>query len=118
MATIKDVARMAGVSIATVSNYLNQTKPVSREASSRIQEAVDTLQYAQNLSAKNLKSNSYTDVGIILPNFDDTYYVQVFQGIESTFQNTGYYTNLAFSYDIPDFEQNIIHNFLKNKYAD
>ena len=114
MATIKDVARMAGVSIATVSNYLNQTKPVSREASSRIQEAVDTLQYAQNLSAKNLKSNSYTDVGIILPNFDDTYYVQVFQGIESTFQNTGYYTNLAFSYDIPDFEQNIIHNFLKN----
>ncbi len=115
MATIKDVARMAGVSIATVSNYLNQTKPVSREASSRIQEAVDTLQYAQNLSAKNLKSNSYTDVGIILPNFDDTYYVQVFQGIESTFQNTGYYTNLAFSYDIPDFEQNIIHNFLKKQ---
>ena len=37
MATIKDVARMAGVSIATVSNYLNQTKPVSRESSEKIQ---------------------------------------------------------------------------------
>lgn len=115
MATIKDVAHMAGVSIATVSNYLNQTKPVSREASARIQKAVDALQYAQNLSAKSLKSSFYTDIGVILPNFDDSYYVQIFQGIESTFQNTGYYTNLAFSYDIPDFEQNTIHNFLKKQ---
>ena len=97
MATIKDVARMAGVSIATVSNYLNQTKPVSKEVSAKIQEAVDALQYSQNLSAKNLKSRSYSDIGVILPNFDDPYYVQIFQGIESAFQNTSYYTNLAFS---------------------
>lgn len=115
MATIKDVARMAGVSIATVSNYLNQTKPVSKEVSAKIQEAVDALQYSQNLSAKNLKSRSYSDIGVILPNFDNPYYVQIFQGIESAFQNTSYYTNLAFSYDIPDFEQAILHNFLKKQ---
>ncbi len=115
MATIKDVAQMAGVSIATVSNYLNHTKPVSRKASARIQEAVDALQYSQNLSAKSLKSNSYSDIGVILPNFDDSYYVQLFQGIENAFQNTGYYINLCFSYDIPDFERNIIHNFLKKQ---
>lgn len=115
MATIKDVAQMSGLSIATVSNYLNQTKPVSKEASIKIQQAIDALQYTQNLSAKSLKSNLYTDIGVILPNFDDSYYVQLFQGIESTFQNTNYYTNLAFSYDIPDFEQNIIHNFLKKQ---
>ncbi len=113
MATIKDVARMAGVSIATVSNYLNQSKPVSKEASAKIQAAVDTLQYSLNLTARSLKSNSYTDIGVILPNFDNSYYVQLFQGIENTFQNTGYYTNLAFSYDIPEFEQTIICNFLK-----
>ena len=41
MATIKDVAKLADVSIATVSNYLNHTKPVSREVSQRIKEAVD-----------------------------------------------------------------------------
>ncbi len=115
MATIKDVARMAGVSIATVSNYLNQTKPVSRAVSAKIQEAIDVLQYSQNLSAKSLKSKAYSDIGVILPNFDDSYYVQLFQGIESAFQNTGYYTNLAFSYDIPDFEQTILHNFLKKQ---
>lgn len=115
MATIKDVARMAGVSTATVSNYLNHTKPVSPEVSLKIQQAVDELQYNLNLSAKSLKSNSYTDIGVILPNFDDSYYVQLFQGIENAFQNTGYYTNLAFSYDLPEQEQNIIRNFLKKQ---
>ena len=90
MATIKDVAQMAGVSIATVSNYINHTKPVSKEVSARIQNAINVLQYSQNLSARSLKSNTYSDIGIILPNFDDSYYVQIFQGIESVFQNSGY----------------------------
>lgn len=115
MATIKDVAKLAGVSIATVSNYLNNTKPVSKAVSAKIKEAVEILQYSQNLPAKNLKSNSYTDIGVILPNFNDSYYVQLFQGIENFFQNTGYYINLSFSYDIPDFEQNIVNNFLKKQ---
>ena len=115
MATIKDVARMAGVSIATVSNYINKTKPVSKGAAARIQAAVETLQYSPNLSAKSLKSNSYTDIGVILPDFDNSYYVQIFQGIENTFQNTEYYTNLTFSYDVPDLEQAIFHSFLKKQ---
>lgn len=115
MATIKDVAKLAGVSIATVSNYLNHTKPVSKKVSLKIKEAVEALQYSQNLSAKSLKSNFYNDVGVILPNFNDSYYVQMFQGIENSFQNTGYYVNLAFSYDIPDYEQNIVRNFLKKQ---
>ncbi len=115
MPTIKDVARQSGVSIATVSNYLNKTKHVSKDTAAKIQTAIDILQYAPNLSAKSLKSNSYTDIGIILPNFDNSYYVQMFQGIESTFQNTGYFTNLAFSYDIPEFERNIVRDFAKKK---
>ena len=45
MATIKDVARLAGVSIATVSNYLNNTKQVSKESAQKIQNAVDELHY-------------------------------------------------------------------------
>ena len=80
MATIKDVAQMAGVSIATVSNYLNHTKPVSKEISKKIQYAVDKLHYAQNQNARNLKAQINTDIGIILPNLNDSYYVQLFQG--------------------------------------
>lgn len=115
MATIKDVAQLAGVSIATVSNFLNHTKPVSKEVSHRIETAVEQLQYSQNMSAKNLKSNSYNDIGVVLPNFNDSYYVQIFQGIENYFQNTNYYLNPAFTYDIPDLEQNIVRNLLKKQ---
>ncbi|MCF0146719.1 MAG: extracellular solute-binding protein [Eubacterium sp.] len=115
MTTIKDVAKRSGVSIATVSNYLNHTKPVSKKTSQKIKAAIDDLQYSQNFSAKSLKSHSYNDIGVILPNLTDSYYVQMFQGIENIFQDSGYYVNLAFSYDIPDYEQNIVHNFLKKQ---
>ena len=115
MSTIKDVAKMAGVSIGTVSNYLNQTRPVSKETSLKIQQAIDTLQYSLNQSAKSLRTNTDSDIGIILPHFDDSYYVQMFQGMESIFKDSGYYINLAFSYDIPEAEQSILHNFVRKQ---
>lgn len=115
MATILDVAQIAGTSIGTVSNYLNHTKPVSKPVSERIQKAIDTLHYSQNLSAKSLKSNTYNDIGVILPNLNDSYYVQIYQGINNSFQNTNYYVNFSFSNDIPILEQNIMHEFLKKR---
>lgn len=115
MPTIKDVARLAGVSIATVSNYLNQTKPVSKAAADRIRAAVDRLGYAANLSAKSLRANTYTEIGVILPNLNDPYYVQIYQGIEQAFAGTPYFVNAAFSYDIPELERNIAENFLKKQ---
>lgn len=115
MATIKDVAGMAGVSPATVSNYLNHTRPVSREASKKIQEAVDALKYTQNLNARNLKTRRNSDIGVILPSLNDSYYVQIFQGIKSFFQNTGYHIDLSFSENIPEAEINIVHGLLKKQ---
>lgn len=111
MSTIKDVAKLAGVSIATVSNYLNHTKPVSHRTAARIQEAVERLDYTANLSAKSLRANRYTEVGVILPNLNDPYYVQIFQGIEHAFAGTPYFVNAAFSYDIPELERNIVKTF-------
>ncbi len=112
MATIKDVARLAGVSTATVSNYLNKTKPVSRKVSLRIDEAVRDLHYNMNMTAQTLKSRKYQSIGVILPNLNDSYYVQVYQGIESAFRGTGYHLNLAFSYDLPELEEHAVRDFL------
>lgn len=115
MATIKDVAKLAGVSVATVSNYLNATKPVSREASASIAQAVEQLHYTPNLSARSLKSRVYTKVGVILPNLNDSYYVQIFQGLESAFHGSGCSLEPAFSYDIPEVEEDLARNMLKNQ---
>lgn len=115
MATIRDVANLAGVSIASVSNYLNSTKPVSSQTSRKIKEAVEQLQYMQNTSAKNLRQKTYHEIGVVLPNFDDSYYVQIFKGIENAFISSNYFVNIAFSYDIPELEQHSVKALLSKQ---
>ena len=115
MATIRDVAAHAGVSIATVSNYINGTKPVSKEVEGRIRQAIEELQYEQNLAARNLRAKQFREVGVILPNFDDAYYVQMFQGIESALAESGYSVNISFSYDDPEEEQKCCQALLRKQ---
>lgn len=115
MATIKDVAREAGVSVATVSNYLNRTTPVSKKRAKAIQDAIDRLKYSHNMLARNVRTRRNLDIGVILPDLDDSYYVQLFQGIKSYFQNTDYTVNVEFSRNIPEFERNIAESFLKKQ---
>lgn len=115
MATIKDVAQRAGVSIATVSNYLNKTKPVSRQVSAQIAKAIDELHYTQNLAAKSLKTDTYRSIGVILPNLTDSYYLQIFQGIETAVNSAGMHINLSFSYDIPEVEAAMAKQMLQQR---
>ena len=111
MATIRDVAQKAGVSVATVSNYLNASKPVSRAVSERIKQAVEELHYTPSTAAKNLRGQKNHEIGILLPNLDDPYYVQIFQGIEKAFSNSDYFLNIAFSDDAPELERAALEGF-------
>lgn len=115
MSTIKDVARTAGVSIATVSNYLNATKPVAPATARKIDQAIELLQYTTNTAARNLRTRKSHEIGVILPNFDDPYYVQLFQGIEKAFSNSLYFLNIAFSYDSAEQEQRCADAFLSKQ---
>lgn len=115
MATIKDVAKLAGVSVGTVSNYLNQTRPVSKAAAERIKAAVETLHFAPNLSARSLKSNVYTEIALILPSRSDPCCVQICQGVEAALQGTGYLLHVAFSYDIPELERQLLQDVMKKR---
>ncbi len=113
MATMKDVARLAKVSVATVSNYINNSKPVKPETVARIQAAIEQLNFLPNASARNLKVKSSNEIAVILPNLNDTYYIDIFKGIEKVFQSSNYFVNVAFSDEIPDKEIMLINNFLK-----
>ena len=115
MATIKDVARRAKVSMATVSNYINHTKPVSKELSEQIEEAIRELNYSENKIAKNLKTRMSSDVGIVFPNLNDAYYVQIYQGIKSMFPSRNYFLNLGFSNDDPEMEREIITSLFEKR---
>jgi multiple sugar transport system substrate-binding protein len=113
MPTMKDVANLAAVSVATVSNFLNGTKSVKPDTRRKIQEAIERLNFHPNLSARNLKTNSSSEIGVILPNTLDSYYSYVLQGVEKVFQDSIYNLNIAFSNDIPERELNLLNKLLR-----
>jgi LacI family transcriptional regulator len=65
MVTIHDVAKLAGVSIATVSHVLNNTKNVSPETEEKVKKAISNINYIPNTAAKSLKSQDYKSIGVI-----------------------------------------------------
>lgn len=115
MPTIIDVAREAGVSTATVSNYLNGTKAVSESKKKRIDAAIEKLNYIPNYSAKILKGNFNNEIGVLLPNLNNPYYVQLLQGIESYFRQNDFSVSITISDELPEIELGIINNFLKKQ---
>lgn len=115
MINMRDVAKMAGVSIGTVSNYINGTKSVRFETRQKIEHAIEILNYHPNTIARSLKRSISNEIGIILPSINDSYYSSVFKGIEKVFGTDGNFINLAFSDDIEDKERQIISSFLEKR---
>ncbi len=113
MSTIKDVAKFAGVSVGTVSNYLTGAKHVMADTADRIKAAIDELNYRPNPYAKNLRSNSNMEIGVVLPNTSEHYYSYIFEGIEAEFKKAGYYVNLSLTGDVPETETAIVNNLLR-----
>ena len=111
--TIKDVAKRASVSIATVSNYINNTKKLRKETALRIQKAIDELNYEINTTAKRLKTKEKDEVGVILPFIHDSYYAQILRGIEKVMSEKGFYLNIGFSNEEPEKENYLLNKFYK-----
>lgn len=73
MSTIKDVARIAGVSVGTVSNFLNGRENIKEEKVQLIKQAMEELDYRPNYMAQNLKGQKSKIIGILFPNLDEPY---------------------------------------------
>lgn len=117
MAGIKEVARKAGVSISTVSNVMNETKPVSPELKARVMGAIEELQYEVNPVGRGLKSNKTNQVGVIVPSFNQVYFPAVLQGIHEAGIKYGY-TILVFETN-GDVEKEKEHvRFLQHSWSD
>ncbi|ENY72748.1 substrate-binding domain-containing protein [Aeromonas diversa] len=90
MATIKDVAARAGVSISTVSHVLNHTRRVSEDATQKVLEAVAELNYAPNSVARSLKVNSTKTIGMLVTTSANPFFAEVVQGVEAYCFEQGY----------------------------
>lgn len=89
MATIKDVAKKAGVSVGTVSNMLNGKGGVSDEKYDKIQEAIEELSYKPNYMAQNLKKHKGKVIGVLLPSLEEPYN-DIYQGIADVLDMNNY----------------------------
>jgi DNA-binding LacI/PurR family transcriptional regulator len=94
MATIKDVARMAGVSIATVSKYINGGN-VREENLDAISRAIEALDYRVNPFARNLKTQRSRSIGILIPDIATPFFGTVLTALDKVLREHGYHSLIS-----------------------
>lgn len=103
MSNIKDVAKLADVSISTVSHVINGTRFVSEETAKRVKDAIEELSYTPNVVANSLRTKKSRVVGVVVPISNDEssniFIMQVVLGIDSVLRPKGYSTVLTNSED-------------------
>ena len=115
---IEDVARAAGVSVATVSRVLNEQGGVLPQTQERVRKAVEALHYEPNLSARNLRRNESRIILILAPNFSNPYYSNVLSGICDVSRNLGYSTLIYNTYDSNALDEPLVTSLFQKNRAD
>lgn len=103
-ATIKNVAERAGVSIATVSNVFTGRKLVTPELTLKVTEAAKALSYQVDRAASQLKSGRTQVIGMLIPNFNDTFFTSLVSRIEQLAALAAYQVIVVSSQDDPGIE--------------
>ncbi|HEX5810084.1 MAG TPA: LacI family DNA-binding transcriptional regulator [Anaerolineales bacterium] len=90
MATIREVAESAGVSYATVSHVINNTRIVSPETRERVLAAMNTLNYRPNMLARSLRQGKTNTLGLVLPDSANPFFAEISRAIEDEAFKKGY----------------------------
>lgn len=97
--TIKDVAKKANVSIATVSRVLNNSNRVEEDTKKRVQKAVRELRYLPNNLGRSLSIKRTEAIGLILPDLFGEFFSEVIRGVDQTAQLHKYHLLVSSSHD-------------------
>jgi len=97
--TIRDVARAAGVSVATVSRVFNNSGPVHEETRARIREVAREMRYSPNSAARSLITAKSNTLGVLLPDLYGEFFSEVIRGIDQTAQEHGYHVLVSSSHE-------------------
>lgn len=117
MVRMKDVAKYAGVSVATVSNVITGKQVVSPEMREAVQRAIKELNYNVNLVARGLKTQRTYTIGVLLPDVTKLFFNDVVKGIMEAAKVAGYSINiLSSNYDF-ESERSLIYS-LKGSQVD
>ncbi|MEN5136745.1 MULTISPECIES: LacI family DNA-binding transcriptional regulator [unclassified Pseudomonas] len=115
MATIKDVAALAGISYTTVSHVVNKTRPVSEEVRLKVEAAIKSLDYVPSAVARSLKAKTTATIGLLVPNSLNPYFAELARGIEDYCERNGYCLILCNSDDNPDKQRSYLRVLLEKR---
>jgi len=115
LVSIKDVAKVAGVSHATVSRAPRGSSLISDETTGRIQETVLALGYLPGAAAQSLKTNRSQALGVIVSSIDDPYFSEILRGIEEIAQGNHYGLFLAASQRDAGRERTIVRSMRQHR---
>ncbi|WP_257008382.1 catabolite control protein A [Bacillus sp. FJAT-45350] len=113
--TIYDVAREAGVSMATVSRVVNGNPNVKPATRKKVMEAIDRLGYRPNAVARGLASKKTTTVGVIIPDISSIFFAELARGIEDIATMYKYNIILCNSDQNKDKEIHLINTLLEKQ---
>ena len=99
---MRDVARLAGVSVATVSAVINGSATVSEVRSKRVREAMEALDYYPDHVARSLKVGHTSVVGMVVPDITNIFFPEVIRGVEAAARERGYSVILCDCNEDPD----------------
>ncbi len=99
MTTIKDVAREAGVSIATVSRVFNDVGPVQQETRKRVRRVAKDLRYVPNALGRSLSRQKTDAIGLLLPDLYGEFFSEILRGTDQTAQKSRYHLVVSSSHN-------------------
>ena len=117
MATIKDVARLAGVSVATVSRVINNSPKASEASRQSVGAAMETLNYHPNANARALAQQSTETVGLVVGDVSDPFFGAMVKAVEQVAYNTGNFLLIGNGYHNLHKERQAIEQLIRHRCA-
>ncbi|MBA2812089.1 LacI family DNA-binding transcriptional regulator [Streptomyces sp. KM273126] len=108
MATMVDVAQHAGVSVATVSHVLNNTRAVRPGTRRLVLDAIEALGYTPNTLARSLVTSRTRSIGLAVSAVSNPYFTEILQGVEAGTLEHGYSLLIADPHDDPEHERKVV----------
>lgn len=106
--TISDVARLAGVSTATVSHTINNTRYVSGETKEKVYQAIAELGYTPDASARSFRTGKKKTIGFIVPDISNKFFATMIEAVENQLSARGYHLIIANTKENMEREENTI----------
>jgi LacI family transcriptional regulator len=115
--TVNDVARVAGVSVATVSNFLNHPHKVAEGTKRTIEQAIALLDFVPNSQARSLARGHSKTIGMLVTDLANSYFVDIARGAELRAADTGMSLLIASSVNSEQRQRDLLSVFDQSRFA-